>query len=215
MGNINSVLPDAQLHYAPNATLAAPVDDDRGASRSTAAKLRLGLHLPLRNKANEQRQGALLGAGVREDLDNPGFVIKSGTWELKEAEKESELFNRFYGKYSSEIFAKDGQLFMRMLKVPGKSLDQVEPEELPSNSKELFLQMLCDLNDVKIIHGDLHPGNVMYDSGTNRFWPIDISNAYDAYYSDLMAARFMDGDNQTRLNQIMRMLPKMSDDDPF
>jgi len=213
---LKSLAPGLQ-HYAHDATIAGPVGGNRGRSRFPGGKSRLGLTLPVSSIPDEASQGALVGSGlageVREDPDNNGFVVKSGAWTREEAEQESELFNRFYGEHSSEVFEKNGRVFMRMLRVPGRPLSQLLPGDLPDNSRLLFAQMICDLNDLKIIHGDLHSGNVMYDKETNRFWPIDLSNSYDSYYAYTGDPYLLDLDNIRRFEQIMRKLPPMPSND--
>lgn len=62
--------------------------------------------------------------------------------------------------------------------------------------------MISDLNDVGMIHGDLHSGNIMFDKDSNRFWPIDLSNAYDSYYESSSYGRaVMDIDNEKDLDK--------------
>ncbi|MGY4730874.1 OspG family effector kinase [Burkholderia pyrrocinia] len=164
----------------------------------------LTLNIPKTSEA-----GAVLGRGlcgeVREDLEHDGFVVKEFRADRSVANAECELFKKVYGEESAKVFEKDGQTYLRMLRVPGKPLNACD--ELPANSRELFLSMLADLGDLKIIHGDLHAGNIMYDAGSGKFWPIDMSNAYEAYYSTPSAREFMDRDNQQRFDQIIRSLP--------
>ncbi|EMI4516800.1 hypothetical protein V6560_004419 [Vibrio parahaemolyticus] len=170
-------------------------------------KLGLSLNFP---KAREE--GALLGAGlcgeVRRDIDHDGFVLKDiSRFPKNLAQEECSLFQRVYGEGAAEVVEKEHGVYLRMLEVPGKTLDKCEPSELPVNARDLFLQMISDLNDVGIIHGDLHSGNIMYDKDSNRFWPIDLSNAYDSYYNNPIEYRaFMDIDNEKRFQNIMSKL---------
>lgn len=175
------------------------------------AKRHLKLHLTI-PKGIES--GELLGSGlcgdVRRDVDHKGFVLKSFTrFSKDDAQRECQLFLKVYGEGSAEVVEKNDSVYLRMLEVPGKALVHCISSELPSNADELFLRMIADLNEVGIIHGDLHSGNIMYDYDSNRFWPIDLSNAYDAYYEESHAGRkFMDIDNQKRFEQIMSKLIK-------
>ncbi|WP_341661765.1 RIO1 family regulatory kinase/ATPase [Vibrio sp.] len=170
-------------------------------------KLGLSLTMP-----KETTKGSLLGTGlcgeVRRDLAHEGFVLKSFSRYSKElAQKECSLFIRIYGEGSAEVIEEADGLYLRMLEVPGVSLDKCNPSELPDNARELFFQMISDLNEAGIIHGDLHSGNIMYDRDANRFWPIDLSNAYDSYYDSSPHGRaLMDIDNEKRFKQVMRKL---------
>ena len=178
---------------------------------SGKAKLRLKLHFTF-PKGTES--GELLGSGlcgdVRRDVDHKGFVLKSFARLSKDnAQRECQLFLKVYGEGSAEVVEKNGSVYLRMLEVPGKTLANCVSSELPENANELFLKMIADLNDVGIMHGDLHSGNIMYDYNSNKFWPIDLSNAYDVYYEESNAGRkFMDIDNQKRFEQIMSKLVK-------
>ena len=169
-------------------------------------KLGLSLTMPQTTK------GEMLGSGlcgeVRRDLAHEGFVLKSFSRFANEiAQKECSLFTLIYGEGSAEVIEEADGLYLRMLEVPGVSLDKCDPSELPDNARELFFQMIADLNDVGIIHGDLHSGNIMFDKDSNRFWPIDLSNAYDSYYDSSSDGRaMMDIDNEKRFRQIMRKL---------
>ncbi|EES4628275.1 hypothetical protein EZQ75_003213 [Escherichia coli] len=68
-----------------------------------------------------------------------------------------------------------------MLEVPGVPLTRMS--QFPENADKMFLDMIIDMGESKIIHGDLHMGNILFDEKNNRFWPIDFSNSYERYYS--------------------------------
>ncbi|CAG9435313.1 TPA: RIO1 family regulatory kinase/ATPase [Providencia alcalifaciens] len=157
----------------------------------------------------QQPQGQLLGASlcgeVREDLHNPGFVLKDvSRLSIDLIKHECESFNKFYGENSAEIVHENNKCLLRMFKVPGKPLSHCSPEELPKNADSLFLRMISELSEARIIHGDLHRGNIMYDPSSERFWPIDISSSYERYYSMTpLEKEFIDRDNTNRFEHIM------------
>jgi hypothetical protein len=217
-------LPLGGQRYLPTRALRfGSAEDDRNAGGSTGELQRPGSTLPLRlalpqKDALDEPVGEIVGRGlageVREDPSDSAFVVKSFGGNRKAAEIESRLFNKFYGEFSSEIFEKSAQFYMRMLRVPGKPLDEWRRDELPANSRQLFVQMICDMCDLEIIHGDLHSGNVMFDEKTNRFWPIDFSNLYDDYYANFAGvAGLIDGSNSARFEKIMERLPEMIEHD--
>ncbi|MFC0696606.1 hypothetical protein [Paraburkholderia humisilvae] len=148
------------------------------------------------NSVIKFKDGKRLGRGVegevREDTQNEGFVVKefASRGMEHEAEEQARLFNRFYGEGSAEVFkgpkgygVTSGNTYLRMLKVPGIPLDSLRKGDLPANSKELYMRLIMDLGDHKIMHSDFHQGNILYDEKAERFWPIDISNAYDEYHT--------------------------------
>ncbi|MDY7579626.1 serine/threonine-protein kinase [Herbaspirillum sp. RTI4] len=132
------------------------------------------------------------GSGeVYEDATDPAFVLKKYAAYsdddgavLREAKEESRLFNRYYGEQSSEVIEEDGAIYLRMLKIPGTPLNQLERGTLSLDQiRALYFDMIVNLNEVKIIHGDLHAGNIVYDESSHQFFPIDFVNVYDAFYS--------------------------------
>lgn len=122
--------------------------------------------------------------GVVYDSRLDGFVVKkfNNNISFKDAYKECELFNRYYGKDSAHLVEKDGNYIIRMRKIPGIPLSCLSETEMPNNFDELYYNMICDMGEKKIIHFDLHAGNILYDKENNKFWPIDFTNIYDEYY---------------------------------
>ncbi|WXO63708.1 hypothetical protein WHU40_26555 (plasmid) [Escherichia coli] len=54
-----------------------------------------------------------------------------------------------------------------MLEVPGVPLTRMS--QFPENADKMFLDMIIDMGESKIIHGDLHMGNILFDEKNNRF----------------------------------------------
>ncbi|EPE8326188.1 RIO1 family regulatory kinase/ATPase [Escherichia albertii] len=156
------------------------------------ANKRPRLLLNLSATSREISIGSGLEGDVFKDKNNPGFVIKR-YHTSDDAGEECELFNRFYGEGSAEVFVENGKTHLRMLEVPGTPLKKLS--EFPKDSEKLFLNMIIDMAEHKIIHGDLHMENILYDESAHRFWPIDFSNSYDRYYS-------LDGDEKSFANEL-------------
>ena len=126
--------------------------------------------------------GRGLAGEVFKDQDNLGYVIKRyNNASSSDAQKECLLFNRYYGEGSAELFSENGRTCLRMLEVPGVPLTKMS--QFPEDADKMFLDMIIDMGESKIIHGDLHMGNILFDENSHRFWPIDFSNSYDNYYS--------------------------------
>ncbi len=139
-----------------------------------------------------------LGAGkngqVISDPSDPTYVIKKFSAfvlgeqipkaeRIKTAIEEVSLFNQYYGEESAEVIEQGSDVFIRMLKVPGISLDQcIKENNLPNNIGLLLMDLIIRLNECKIIHMDFHPGNILYDPTLNTLFPIDLSNEYNIYY---------------------------------
>lgn len=139
-----------------------------------------------------------LGAGrngqVISDPSDPTYVIKRFSpivlgeqipieERIKTAVEETSLFNQYYGEESAEVIEQKGNVFIRMIKVPGISLDQcIKENRLPKNIGLLLMDLIIRLNECRIIHMDFHPGNILYDPSLNTLFPIDLSNEYNIYY---------------------------------
>lgn len=157
-----------------------------GPKRRPGLKLNIDTSItPLeRRKAEYQEQGILVASGsfglVIRDPNDAGVLIKYVGQAYETAKAESKFFNQFYGEESSQVYREaNGDVFLKMLKVPGVPVADLSTENMPYNAKELFLKMVSDLSEAKIYHRDLHLGNVMYDAESQRFWPIDFESAVD------------------------------------
>lgn len=111
------------------------------------------------------------------------FKILSINEKLKIACEEAKLFCQYYGEDAAEVFREGEDVYIRMLKVPGKPLSAVRENELPADAVKSYADMLGKLNDAGIMHGDLHSENVFFNVEDNTFYPIDISNIRDKYFS--------------------------------
>lgn len=65
-------------------------------------------------------------------------------------------------------------LFVRMQKIAGKPLSQVD--SFPADAIKNFNHMLIELTRKNIFHSDLHKDNILWDSETGKFNPIDFGD---------------------------------------
>ncbi|EGF1722421.1 hypothetical protein IB385_004729 [Escherichia coli] len=141
---------------------------------------KLTLNFEMLNKGNSIGRG--LAGEVYKDPENPGYVIKRyNKANSNDAKNECVLFNRFYGEGSAEVFIENDRHCLRMLEVPGIPLTGIS--QFPEHADKMFLDMIIDMGECKIIHGDLHMGNILFDEDNGRFWPVDFSNSYESYHS--------------------------------
>jgi len=99
------------------------------------------------------------------------------------AEREAAEFCKYYGEDAASVYTQDGDVFIKMFKVPGQALSDIDPGILPRDAVQRYVDMLEKLNDVGIMHGDLNPGNVLYDSQGKMFYPIDFSNYREKFFN--------------------------------
>ncbi|XBS69030.1 hypothetical protein ABK905_21375 [Acerihabitans sp. KWT182] len=154
----------------------------------------------------ELKLGKMLGEGgygsVFIDADNNQFVIKKyvRNHEYLDVDiqtlivNECSSFRRYYGADSARIYHDGNEFFyMRMYRVPGKTIPQLAAGALPPDAIERYVDMLEKLNHVGIIHSDLHEGNIIWDEEAKIFHPIDIYNIKDQYFRRTAGDTFQDG----------------------
>ncbi|WP_157685255.1 serine/threonine protein kinase [Robbsia andropogonis] len=139
------------------------------------------------------RLGDHLGQGqfgnVFEDADHPEFVIKryyqaedDPDDEIHLPHREEETFRQFYGADAAQRYEEaDGTQYLRMYRIPGTLLDDLQPNSLPEDALERYVDMLEKLKSKGIMHGDLHPENIMWDG--ESFWPIDMQDTTANYFA--------------------------------
>jgi len=85
-------------------------------------------------------------------------------------------FNAYYGPEAACVIPKFFKTYLRMYKVPGDALER-------------YVDMLERMQNVGILHADLHSGNFVYDANSQQLHPFDFSN---------QRQRFFDADVQTK-----------------
>ncbi|MCW2487052.1 hypothetical protein J5069_14245 [Candidatus Symbiopectobacterium sp. NZEC127] len=137
--------------------------------------------------------GKLIGEGTNGevfiDADDNAYLIKvyladEGESIAEIAKHEAEVFRRYYGEDAAMHLVDDeGVSYVRMYKIPGETLSSLPPGSLPNNAEEKFVDMIERLNKLGIMHDDLHTENVLWDSSSQSFFPIDINNIKEKYFS--------------------------------
>ncbi|EXU76083.1 protein kinase [Erwinia mallotivora] len=128
---------------------------------------------------------------------------------LSMAVQESELFNSFYGDDASLVIRDGGEIYLRMLRVPGIPLSEIETADIPDNLERLYLQLICKLNESGMIHYDLNTGNMLYDKESDSLFPIDFRDIYQRYYSAGAEERkYIDKRLQMRVNDFYSLLDR-------
>lgn len=138
--------------------------------------------------------GKLIGEGstaeVFEDVSDSSALYKKYDLVgnqyneiLEMSRQESDLFNAFYGDEASVVIRHGGDVYLRMLRVPRTPLSDIDTADIPDNLESLYLQLICKLNELGIIHYDLNTGNMLYDKESESLFPIDFRDIYTEYYS--------------------------------
>lgn len=182
--------------------------------------------------------GVALGEQIRDgskstvflDAGDPNFLIKRlkpeyyigpgggthgpGGFSMRQfANREVQLFNRYYGHDMAHKIVLAGQVYIRMPKVPGKDLRLLRVGEMPPDGMDRYLDMLEKLADVGIWHGNLQPGNIMFDPVDNVFYPIDFSNVRRVYLrANSNVKEQMNSVDTDRWNEIMLLINDKSAD---
>ncbi|CNF30542.1 MULTISPECIES: protein kinase [Yersinia] len=138
--------------------------------------------------------GKLIGEGstaeVFEDVNDSSALYKKYDLVgdqynevLEMARQESDLFNAFYGDEASVVIRHGGDVYLRMLRVPGTPLNEIDTADIPDNLESLYLRLICKLNELGVIHYDLNTGNMLYDKESESLFPIDFRDIYTEYYA--------------------------------
>ncbi|WP_224718177.1 serine/threonine-protein kinase [Pectobacterium versatile] len=137
--------------------------------------------------------GDKLGKGgfgeVFLDADDKDFLIKkyfSNEYinSTEVATHEAEMFNRYYGEGAATVLLdEDGNVYVRMYKVPGQTLGSLPSSSLPADAVQRFVDMIEKLNKLEIIHNDIHSGNILWDEIAQVFYPVDINNLREIYFN--------------------------------
>lgn len=123
------------------------------------------------------------------DVDDKRYLIKKYfsdqfTYPLETAKQEAGMFNRFYGEDSAMVLVGEGgSVYVRMYKVPGETLGSLSPGSLPDDAEQRFVDMIEKLNNLGIMHDDIHSENILWDADSQLFYPIDIRNTREKYFN--------------------------------
>lgn len=135
---------------------------------------------------------SLAGSATSYSSDSSSNMSRSSTtkeymavqlWER--TQEEAELFQKYYGQNTAEAINEEDEIYIRMLKIPGKELSSISNGELPHDSIELYTDMLERLTERGIMHTDLHMENILYHQKDRMFYPIDMSNRYKNYFNSM------------------------------
>lgn len=176
----------------------------------------------IRNIEKEPAPGQIIGEGstaeVFEDINDSSILYKKFDLVgnhydevLEIARQESELFNSFYGDDASVVIRHGGDVYLRMLRVPGIPLSEIETADIPDNLESLYLNLICKLNESGVIHCDLTTGNMLYDKESECLFPIDFRDVYSEYYSATKNGKeIIDKRLQMRTNDFYSLLNRKS-----
>ncbi|MEX5585731.1 OspG family effector kinase, partial [Pseudomonas lurida] len=90
----------------------------------------------------------------------------------EQAKIEASNFNRFYGACSAEVLIHHDNVYIKMLRVPGISLNELTA--LPREAHAAFYEFLSGMAKARIMHDGLCEQNIHYDPTANKFYPIDM-----------------------------------------
>ncbi|RXK33876.1 hypothetical protein BBD39_07065 [Arsenophonus endosymbiont of Bemisia tabaci Asia II 3] len=109
------------------------------------------------------------------DCQRDSDIVSISDSDIKSIEKSIAFFFHYYGENTAKIYHDDKQnLFVRMKKIAGKPLSQVA--SFPAEAIKKFNYMLTELTGKNIFHSDLQKNNILWDSETGKFNPIDFGN---------------------------------------
>ncbi|SFS25847.1 hypothetical protein [Pseudomonas sp. NFACC42-2] len=150
---------------------------------------RLGIRggSPVSVKADLGPQIGQGGEGVvYASLDGKSVYKDLGPTRLTTAEGHIDMqvvnLNKYYGDGFAEVMIDEGRKYIKMRRIEGVDLSQIEKGSLPPNARTLIDDVLAQMEAKDIFHNDPQLKNFMYSSKENKIYPIDL---------DGMSAEFM------------------------
>lgn len=130
---------------------------------------------------------------------------------IEEAKEEVDYFRKYYGENAAKVIFTDNDVYIEMLKIPGKRMDEIPKGGFRFNAPEKFWEMIVKLDRKEIWHGDISPHNVLYDDKTNTFYPVDISNRAEKYNDLELSINSNDIDTTLSLSEIESSLKRIKE----
>lgn len=147
------------------------------------------------NDGNYGSSEASSGGSVSSSfIGNNGSNLFDRETRLQNAYNEASLFIKYYGEGSAKIIEVSDNVFIKMKKLPGRRLCDVQDGGFRRDADKKFEEMLVNLDRNNIWFHDISSSNILYDYETNTFYPIDLSNLADKF-------SYIEDDNDPRLHR--------------
>lgn len=146
---------------------------------------------------------------IYEDRNDKNYLVKTLRMDsdnvLPDLHEECELFNRYYGAHSASISIHRGKTYLRMCRLPGRPLHEVNI--FHEGAEVFFFSMLESMESRGIYHSDLTFDNVLYCAQKNRFYPVNMtSNALERLHASPPDLLHLHGNYVSKINAIVNFI---------
>lgn len=138
---------------------------------------------------------SLDGKSVYKDLGPTRLTTALGHTDMQVVN-----LNKYYGDGFAEVMIDEGRKYIKMRRIEGVDLSQIEKGSLPPNARTLVDEVVAQMEAKDIFHNDLQLSNFMYSKKDNALYPVDmdgmpgefmvpvVKRVYDRQMAELRAA---------------------------
>ncbi|MBV7554445.1 RHS repeat protein [Pseudomonas sp. PDM28] len=102
--------------------------------------------------------------GMNQETSIPGSI-----------ESEAESFNAYYGAGSATALLEDNQVYLKMIKLDGIPLNEIEKGSIPQHAARALLDMFDEMEKKDLFHKDVQGINFLYSKRDNKVFPVDMA----------------------------------------
>ncbi|MHC8406693.1 RHS repeat domain-containing protein [Pseudomonas sp. TMB3-21] len=88
---------------------------------------------------------------------------------------EGEMFNQYYGDGSATALLEDNQVYLKMIKLDGIPLDDIEKGSIPAHSADALKKMFTKMEKKDLYHQDVKGKNFLYSEKDKIVYPVDMA----------------------------------------
>ncbi|MGF6094516.1 hypothetical protein [Pseudomonas sp. 18175] len=123
---------------------------------------------------------------VYASLDGKSVYKDLGPTRLTTAEGHINMevvnLNKYYGEGFAAVMVDEGRKYIKMGRIDGVDLSQIEKGSLPAHARSLLDDVLAQMEAKDIFHNDPQLSNFMYSAKDQKIYPVDM---------DALSAEFM------------------------
>lgn len=106
------------------------------------------------------------------------------SFDINAVRDQADYLNAYYGEGFAQAFTDMGDAYIKMKKLDGVSLKDLQHNSLPVEVRALLDDAIKSMEDKGIFQGDLHLGNFLYLAKDNKIYPVDISSRSSTRFTE-------------------------------
>jgi len=139
---------------------------------------------------------------IYASLDGKSVYKDLGPTRLTTAEGHTDMevvnLNKYYGEGFAVVMIDEGRKYIKMGRIDGIDLSQIEKGSLPASARSLLDDAFAEMEAKDIFHNDPQLKNFMYSARDNKVFPVDmdglpaefmVPGVSDVYYRSKEEAR--------------------------